>query len=99
MQAMALTQRLDGRFMVPDAAVDGAMPMAEVANGELLDDLLPGPCCGSQTLEERGRYEVCDVCYWADEGQEDADADEIRRPQSSPEPHPGPVQLPSIWCR
>ena len=36
------------------------------------------PCCGSRTLEERGGYEVCQVCYWEDDGQDDEDADAVR---------------------
>ncbi|MBA2679056.1 MAG: hypothetical protein H0U76_11755 [Ktedonobacteraceae bacterium] len=33
------------------------------------------PCCGYITLSERGAYEVCPVCYWVDDGQDDLDAD------------------------
>ncbi|MFI7440887.1 CPCC family cysteine-rich protein [Nonomuraea indica] len=36
------------------------------------------PCCGVLTLEERGMYEICPVCYWEDDGQDDHDADEVR---------------------
>jgi hypothetical protein len=35
------------------------------------------PCCGQATLEERGGDEVCHVCYWQDEGQDDPVADEV----------------------
>jgi len=37
------------------------------------------PCCGERTLSERGSYEICDVCGWEDDGQDDHDADEVRR--------------------
>ena len=29
------------------------------------------PCCGHGTLDERGAYEICDVCGWEDDGQDD----------------------------
>ena len=36
------------------------------------------PGCRFRTLEERGGYDVCHVCYWEDDGQDDADADTVR---------------------
>ncbi len=36
------------------------------------------PCCGCLTLGERGSYEICPVCYWEDDGQDDYDADVVR---------------------
>ncbi len=39
--------------------------------------LIRCPCCRYHTLEERGGYEVCPVCYWEDDGQDDPDADEV----------------------
>lgn len=36
------------------------------------------PCCGCKTLGERSRFEICEVCYWEDDGQDDGDADENR---------------------
>ena len=36
------------------------------------------PCCGYKTLPERGGFELCPVCFWEDDGQDDADADTIR---------------------
>jgi Cysteine-rich CPCC len=36
------------------------------------------PCCGCLTLGERGGYEVCPVCLWEDDGQDDHDADVVR---------------------
>jgi hypothetical protein len=35
------------------------------------------PCCGLKTLGERGGYEICAVCFWEDDGQDDDDADEV----------------------
>ncbi|WDZ84854.1 CPCC family cysteine-rich protein [Micromonospora cathayae] len=36
------------------------------------------PCCGYLTLGERGGYEICDVCFWEDDGQDDHDAARVR---------------------
>jgi hypothetical protein len=35
------------------------------------------PCCGYKTLVGRGHDEVCQVCFWHDDGQDDADADRV----------------------
>lgn len=35
------------------------------------------PCCGYLTLQERGGFEICPVCSWEDDGQDDHDADEV----------------------
>ena len=36
------------------------------------------PCCAYLTLRERGGDEICRVCYWQDDGQDDHDVDEVR---------------------
>ena len=36
------------------------------------------PCCQSKTLTERGGYDICPVCFWEDDGQDDEDADMVR---------------------
>lgn len=33
------------------------------------------PCCGLRTLDERGGYDICPVCFWEDDGQDDHNAD------------------------
>jgi len=33
------------------------------------------PCCGYKTLKGRGQDEICEVCFWQDDGQDQADAD------------------------
>jgi hypothetical protein len=48
-----------------------------------LDSQAPGlplrcPCCGCRTLGERGGFEICSVCFWTDDGQDDHDADVVR---------------------
>jgi hypothetical protein len=29
------------------------------------------PCCKHKTLSERAKYEICAVCFWEDDGQDD----------------------------
>ena len=36
------------------------------------------PCCHFLTLPERGGYDICQVCFWEDDGQDDDDADQVR---------------------
>ncbi|HEV8485466.1 MAG TPA: CPCC family cysteine-rich protein [Blastocatellia bacterium] len=36
------------------------------------------PCCGFLTLTERSAFELCPVCFWEDDGQDNADADDNR---------------------
>jgi uncharacterized protein (DUF433 family) len=35
------------------------------------------PCCGYPTLGERRVYEICSLCHWEDDGQDDPHADEM----------------------
>ncbi|MCC7137573.1 MAG: hypothetical protein IT460_03995 [Planctomycetes bacterium] len=36
------------------------------------------PCCGYPTLADRGGYDICDLCWWEDDGQDDHDATVVR---------------------
>jgi hypothetical protein len=36
------------------------------------------PCCGFKTLEAPAALALCPICWWEDDGQEDADAAEVR---------------------
>ena len=36
------------------------------------------PCCGYPTLDERGGYDICQICWWEDDGQDDLDAEKVR---------------------
>ena len=40
-------------------------------------DKVTCPGCGYPTLQEKGAYEICKVCNWEDDGQDDENADEI----------------------
>lgn len=35
-------------------------------------------CCGNRTLTAPGVFELCPVCWWQDDGQDEADADVVR---------------------
>jgi hypothetical protein len=37
------------------------------------------PCCGYPTLGRRGLDEICFLCWWEDDGQDDHDADVVGR--------------------
>ena len=45
---------------------------------ELPVGLVACPCCGHATLTERAGYEICPVCFWEDDGQDNEDADACR---------------------
>ena len=30
-------------------------------------------CCGYKTIEEKGNYEICPICYWEDDSVQEAD--------------------------
>jgi hypothetical protein len=46
--------------------------------GGSLRSVHPCPCCRHLTLSERGGFEICPVCWWEDDGQDDHDADVVR---------------------
>jgi hypothetical protein len=35
------------------------------------------PCCRCKTIGERAVFEICPVCFWEDDGQDDPNADEV----------------------
>ena len=35
------------------------------------------PSCGYPTLEERCAWDICAICFWEDDGQDDQDSDKI----------------------
>jgi hypothetical protein len=50
------------------------MEMAE----QILSSRVPCPCCGYPTLNEAAAYDICELCDWEDDGQGEAEADEVR---------------------
>ena len=43
-------------------------------DGTFMDNTCP--CCGYPTLTERAGYEVCRICAWEDDGQDNHNEDE-----------------------
>lgn len=43
----------------------------------LRDATVACPCCGYPTLTEPAAYEICVICWWEDDGQGEAAADEV----------------------
>jgi len=39
------------------------------------NDLVSCPCCGQFTLEEKGVYEICNVCGWEDDPVQSKESD------------------------
>jgi len=37
-------------------------------------ELISCPCCCYKTLDTRGDYDICKVCYWEDDGNDDLNA-------------------------
>lgn len=64
---MGLAERLRRMF---------ASPVAVQRDSE--GGLLACPCCACLTLPTRGDYELCPVCFWEDDGQDNDDADVVR---------------------
>jgi hypothetical protein len=38
------------------------------------------PCCGYDTLDQRGDFDICDICFWEDDGADDAQLDAVSGP-------------------
>jgi len=41
-----------------------------------VEELYPCPCCGSRTISEPGELDICEVCWWEDDGKDNATATE-----------------------
>jgi Cysteine-rich CPCC len=68
-------RRVWGRFWVR-RAIEGKGGIHRVYPRRTTRIVVAGrPCCCSRTLSGRGHFEICEVCYWENDGQNDADAD------------------------
>lgn len=56
--------------MVPVKSIKNAME-----NKNQKETLPSCPCCGKETILEKGAYEICDVCGWEDDPVQSADSD------------------------
>lgn len=34
------------------------------------------PCCGYATIGEPAEFEICEICFWEDDGQDDPDSEQ-----------------------
>jgi hypothetical protein len=74
----------DDSTLPPEAAASpGAPETADSPDAPDTSDtpgtrLLPCPCCGHRTLEERANFEICVECGWEDDGQDDKGAHMVR---------------------
>ena len=53
-------------------------PFVNVTKPRIEGVAYPCPCCGYLTLPERGGDEICPVCFWEDDGQDEHDAEIVR---------------------
>jgi hypothetical protein len=51
--------------------------MDKFIEGLSIKDVATCPCCGFPTLSDHAAYEICAVCNWEDDGQDNDNADEI----------------------
>lgn len=58
-----------------DCLAEADSSVAEVTGPE--DKRLPCPCCGRATLSKQGACDICKVCWWEDDGQDNANADTV----------------------
>jgi hypothetical protein len=49
---------------------------AAAVEGEA-ETLVACPCCGRRSLGARGFYEICAICWWEDDGQDNVDASKV----------------------
>jgi|ERR1041385_323229 ribosomal protein L37AE/L43A len=59
------------RYLAGRADVDAAAITGEPARREAC------PCCGRRTIHERSGYDICTVCRWEDDGQDNKNADVV----------------------
>ena len=60
--------------------IDLAGACCRVHSWRVVPDTQGCPCCGLATLSERAPYEICSVCWWEDDGQDNEDANEPSGP-------------------
>lgn len=58
-----------------DCLLEAGFDTSEVVGVEVT--LQSCPCCGRAVLAERNSYEICKVCWWEDDGQDNARADTV----------------------
>ena len=64
--------------MRPQVQSESEMQFVNVSKANEPQKSYRCPCCGFKTLFGRGQDEICPVCFWEDDGQDDHDASEVR---------------------
>jgi hypothetical protein len=54
----------------------GKLNSADLAARAQQDGQYQCPCCCAYTLHEPGGYDICPICWWEDDGQDDPHAEE-----------------------
>ena len=73
MLALQLRRR-SFELVLADHRVQGALIACA---GSRMPQLAVCPCCGYPTIWVRGQYDICSLCGWEDDDQDDATADEV----------------------
>jgi tRNA threonylcarbamoyladenosine biosynthesis protein TsaE len=66
----------DGTALWADDYADRLDRLSVIRGPE--DGPYPCPCCGNITLPARGAFDICPVCFWEDDGQDEQDAEVVR---------------------
>jgi cysteine-rich CPCC protein len=69
-------RRLAFELGLSDLRVQGALLARTLPHGT--PNLAVCPCCGYPTIGARRYHDICCLCNWEDDGQDDADADNVR---------------------
>jgi cysteine-rich CPCC protein len=69
-------RRLAFELGLSDLRVQGALLARALPQGT--PNLAVCPCCGYPTIESRSGHDICCLCNWQDDGQDDANADVVR---------------------
>jgi Cysteine-rich CPCC len=64
------SRRGDRKSYPPKIMTDPAAPLKHFQNA--------CPCCGYETIDGRGNYEICKICWWEDDWQDNYDANIAR---------------------
>lgn len=68
----------DERTRPPEPPAGAKAVRRSVVRGPQPGVLYACPCCQFLTLPERGGYDICPVCFWEDDGQDDHDFAVVR---------------------
>ncbi len=67
-------RRRSFQLALADLRVQGAL-IASATHGDARFAVCP--CCGYPSLDRRGAFDICSICWWEDDGQDDPDADRV----------------------